>query len=188
MAKRHKCKPKKSNLQTALKYLEAVAFQANALLGVGLLHFMKRNILKAAYYVRKVWYSAVDVHFDGVQSWKHWENAEELLKCLEGLKADVPPRLKGYVCFGVGFFYFFVSLTPSHLMVFVKVLGFTGDRSRAVDLLHVAQDIEQVIAFSLSVSSLTLQRSVEDPSKQPLLFIFFTCGSWTSRRKLPFSW
>lgn len=129
LLKRHKTKAKKNTTDKAVLYMEALAMDANALLGVGLLHFMKKNMIKAAYYVRK--------------SWKQWEAAENLMKDLKSLQAELPRRLEGYLAFGVGFFYWFVSMVPSHLMIFIKVLGFSGDRGRALELLNVAKDIPE---------------------------------------------
>ena len=129
LLKRFKTKAKKGAEEKATNYLEALCFHANAYLGLGLFHFMKRNLIKAAYYVRK--------------SWKQWESAENLMKDLKAIKCQLSKRLEGYLAFGVGFFYWFVSMVPSHLMIFIKVLGFAGDRMRALELLTVASEIPE---------------------------------------------
>jgi tetratricopeptide (TPR) repeat protein len=113
----------------ARAYLEALAMEAQAHLYVALLHMIQKSFLKGALFVRK--------------SWKVWETTNAVLADLEAAGEEVPADVRGLVCFGVGFFFFFISLVPSHLQFIVKVLGFQGDRGRAVALLSRAKDLPE---------------------------------------------
>ena len=41
----------------------------------------------------------------------------------------------------IGFFFFFISLVPAHLQFIVKLLGFSGDRVKATELLQFSADV-----------------------------------------------
>ncbi len=113
----------------ARAYLEALAMEAQAHLYVALLHLIQKSFLKGALFVRK--------------SWKGWEATNAVLADLEQAGHEVGADVRGLVYFGVGFFFFFISLVPAHLQFIVKVLGFQGDRGRAVELLSRAKELPQ---------------------------------------------
>ena len=115
--------------EAARSYLEALAMEAQAHLYVALLHLVQKSFLKGALFVRK--------------SWKVWETTNAVLAELEQAGLEPGADVRGLIYFGVGFFFFFISLVPSHLQFIVKVLGFQGDRGRAVELLSRAKDLPQ---------------------------------------------
>lgn len=110
-------------------FLEAQAMEAQALLYISTLHLMQKSFLRGAYYIRK--------------SWKCWESTFKLFKELDATDDHKPDdAMRGLVQFGVGFFFFFISLVPSNLQFIVKLLGFSGDRMKALSLLVDVQTLE----------------------------------------------
>jgi hypothetical protein len=77
------------------------------------------------------------------KAWKCWEVTQKLIDLVnEGGKLAVPQRLRGFVAFGTGFFYFGLSLVPENMNFLVKLLGFApGDRVRAAELLLISKEI-----------------------------------------------
>ncbi len=55
---------------------------------------------------------------------------------------EIPPRLRGFIAFGLAFFYFGMSLVPDNMSFIVKLLGFApGDRIKAASLLEQCKNI-----------------------------------------------
>ena len=164
----------------ALGLLEAHAMEAQALLYISTLHLMQKGFVKGAYYIRK--------------SWKCWETTFKLFKELDATKDRKPgDDLRGLVHFGVGFFYFFISLVPGNLQFIVKLLGFSGDRMKALELLSVVQTLEEsgksvessIILFVLfywfmderEAASGVLERLKERLPNSPIIFL---ADGWAS--------
>jgi hypothetical protein len=64
-----------------------------------------------------------------------WDTTNKFKEELSSNGQSVTPALQGLISFGVGFFFFFISLVPEHMQFIVKLLGFQGDRAKATELL-----------------------------------------------------
>ena len=133
LIKKRKMKTDKKSLakhpEKALLLAEAMAMEGHALMILAMCLVTGNSYVKGAYYVRR--------------SWKTWEATQQLCKDLEAAQVEIPRRLRGLVAFGVGFFYFGISLVPDNLSFLVKLLGFQGDRLRAAELLAVSKDVPE---------------------------------------------
>ncbi len=132
LEKRYKCKADKKSLakeggtELAYSFLEALAVEAAAIMYLAMLNMAKKNFVRGAYLVRK--------------SWKVWEATNKFQDELVSNGFKVPEALSGLIAFGVGFFFFFISLVPEHIQFIVKLLGFQGDRAKATELLSFSQN------------------------------------------------
>ncbi len=80
--------------------------------------------MRAAYYVRK--------------AWKRYDGAQKLMAELIASGAPVTQQLQAFVKFGVGFFFFGISMVPPQMEFVTKLLGFRSNRPLAAELLsHV---------------------------------------------------
>jgi hypothetical protein len=64
-----------------------------------------------------------------------WDATNKFKEEIIGAGQTISPALSGLIAFGVGFFFFFISLVPEHLQFIVKLLGFQGDRTKATEVL-----------------------------------------------------
>lgn len=129
LQKRYKCKMIKAEEEKAPLWIESMAMEANCHLNLAILNLINKNFITGAYYIRK--------------SWKGFEEADKAMRQLVAQGVTLPKHIEGFVCFGVGFFFFFISLVPSHLQFLVKLLGFAGDRAKAQELLSVAMKVPE---------------------------------------------
>ena len=162
LSKRHKMKTDKKSVakapEKALLLAEAMAMEGHALMLLALIQVAANSYVKGAYYVRK--------------SWKLWEATQKLMDELNATKTEIPMRLRGFVAFGLGFFFFGISLVPENLSFLVKLLGFQGDRQRAAELLTLSKDVPDCgksIESALMLYSLRFWFSDERDNAAPLL-------------------
>lgn len=144
--------------EKALLLAEAMAMEGHALMILAMCLVTGNSYVKGAYYVRK--------------SWKVWEHTQQLCDELRTAKIEIPRRLTGLVAFGVGFFYFGISLVPDNLGFLVKLLGFQGDRLKAAELLNVSKDIPECgksIESAVMLYALRFWFSDERENAPPLL-------------------
>lgn len=116
----------------SVQRLEAMAMEAHAYLALCMFLVNDKSYVRAAYYVRK--------------SWKRWDACQKMQRELEEQRNPVvvPEQLKGLIAFGVGFFYWGVSMIPPHLEFMVKLLGFDkGHPDSAPQLLTYASGVKE---------------------------------------------
>ena len=132
LIKRYKMKPDKKSLAKDLEkahlLAEAMAHEAHAYMILAMILIMAESFVKGAYYTRK--------------SWKCWETTQKVVDDLNALSSPPSEQLAAFVSFGVGFFFFGISLVPANLEFIVKILGFQGDRERASKLLRNSKDVK----------------------------------------------
>ena len=131
LIKRYKMKSDKKHLakdpEKGKLLVEAMAHEAHAYMILAMVLIVSNSYVKGAFYTRK--------------SWKCWELTQKAVADLAELGHPASEQLRAFCHFGMGFFFFGVSLVPANLEFLVKLLGFQGDRLKAAVYLEQSRKV-----------------------------------------------